>query len=239
MTLNNTTTGGTYYAIQSKTITIEYAGNGATSGSTSSSTCTMYNSNTTCSITLRSNGFTRTNYSFEGWGTSTTTKSYNAGQSVSFSSNTTLYAIWKVNYICSAGTLTQNSSYSSSTEGYICVGEYNDGSGAVEKDTSCNKCEYEITVNGKHSSCGYATCEYETTINGKHSSCGYATCEYETTVNGKDSSCGYATCDYVTKTSDYNCSRCGSYTYYYCPSGWTEYSGSGSSLKCYKAAKTN
>ena len=55
----------------------------------------MYNANTTCSIKLNSNGFTRTNYNFQGYGTGTTSVTHNAGTSYSFSNNTTLYAIWK------------------------------------------------------------------------------------------------------------------------------------------------
>ncbi len=55
----------------------------------------MYNASTTCAITLNSNGFTRTNYSFQGYGTGTASVTHNAGTSYSFSNNTTLYAIWK------------------------------------------------------------------------------------------------------------------------------------------------
>ena len=64
ITLSNTSNGGTYYGLQKKTITITYNGNGATGGSTASQNCTMYNANTTCAITLNSNGFTRTNHEF-------------------------------------------------------------------------------------------------------------------------------------------------------------------------------
>ena len=46
-------------------------------------------------IKLNSNGFTRTNHEFQGYGTGTTSVTHNAGTSYSFSNNTTLYAIWK------------------------------------------------------------------------------------------------------------------------------------------------
>ncbi|HHT38657.1 MAG TPA: hypothetical protein GXZ95_04505, partial [Mollicutes bacterium] len=41
-----------------------------------------------------------------------------------------------------------------------------------------------------------------------------------------------------TATGSFAYSTCtsGYYTYYYCSSGWSNYSGSGSSLKCYRAA---
>jgi hypothetical protein len=65
------------------------------------------------------------------------------------------------------------------------------------------------------------------------SSCGYASCS--------TSSCGYASCYYDVSTSDYNCSACGSTcnSLYYCASGWSTYSGSGSGLVCYRAATAN
>ena len=56
------------YAVYKATITLSYNGNGATSGSTASQTGYRYynNGNTTNpSFTLRSNGFTRTNYLVE------------------------------------------------------------------------------------------------------------------------------------------------------------------------------
>ena len=96
ITLSNSSNGGTYYGLQKKTVTITYNGNGATGGSTASQNCSMYNANTICAITLNSNGFTRPNYNFQGYGTGTTSVTHNVGTSYNFSNNTTLYAIWKV-----------------------------------------------------------------------------------------------------------------------------------------------
>ena len=65
------------------TYTITYAGNGSTGGSTASQTCTYGNS-----ITMQTNGYTRTGYTFNGWSQNLTTCP---------SSNTTVNATWKAN----------------------------------------------------------------------------------------------------------------------------------------------
>ena len=87
------------YAVYRQTISVTYNGNGATSGSTASQSGYRYYNNgniTNPSFTLRSNGFSRTNYSFVNWrmGSASGT-AYNAGSSVTLSSNTTFYASWE------------------------------------------------------------------------------------------------------------------------------------------------
>ncbi len=76
---------------------VSYNGNGATGGSMSNSTFGVG-----ISSSLKSNSYTRTNYTFVGWSTSSTATSatYSNGQSVSSLSTVqyatvTLYAIWK------------------------------------------------------------------------------------------------------------------------------------------------
>lgn len=88
----------TYYGKYSQTITLSYNGNGASSGSTASQTGTRYYNGLSYvnpSFTLRNNGFSRTYYSFVNWrmGSAGGT-AYNAGSSVTLSSNTTFYASW-------------------------------------------------------------------------------------------------------------------------------------------------
>lgn len=91
------------YAVFRQTITLSYNGNGATGGSTASQTGYRYynNGNTANpSFILRSNGFTRTNYSFTRWRMgSASGAAYNAGQSVTISGNTTFYAEWNKMYV--------------------------------------------------------------------------------------------------------------------------------------------
>lgn len=72
--------------------TVSFNGNGATSGSTAAQT-KYYNIN----LALRSNGFSRTGYSFMGWGTSAsaTSASYANGATYSANAGITLYAIWR------------------------------------------------------------------------------------------------------------------------------------------------
>jgi hypothetical protein len=69
--------------------TITYAGNGSTSGSTTSTTGNG-------SVTLRANGFTRTNCTFAGWNTAAdgSGTSYSAGGSYALNADVTLYATW-------------------------------------------------------------------------------------------------------------------------------------------------
>jgi uncharacterized repeat protein (TIGR02543 family) len=81
--------------------TINYHGNGGT-GSTSNSSCTIsdaYNGaaqGSSCSLSLRANGFSKTSYSFNGWSTSSSASSGSvAGTTVAISSDTTYYATWK------------------------------------------------------------------------------------------------------------------------------------------------
>ena len=103
----NKTVATTLYARWTpNTYTVAYNGNGATGGSTTSSSHT-YN----VAKNLTSNGFTRTNYIFLGWSTSSTatTATYTNGQSVNNLTSTqgatiNLYAVWKLDAI----TLTLN-----------------------------------------------------------------------------------------------------------------------------------
>jgi uncharacterized repeat protein (TIGR02543 family) len=89
----------TYYAKWTPiTYTVAYNGNGATGGSTASSSHT-YN----VAKNLTSNGFTRTGHTFAGWATSPSgVVAYTNGQSVTNLANTqgatvNLYAVWNVN----------------------------------------------------------------------------------------------------------------------------------------------
>lgn len=90
--------GGTYtlYAIWKKTLTLTYNANGG-SNTPSSSSKDVYNSTTNASFSISSATPTRSGYTFIGWNTSNTatSASYNSGDTITISSNTTLYAIWK------------------------------------------------------------------------------------------------------------------------------------------------
>ena len=92
VTANFTRTANTY--------TIKFNGNGATSGSTASQTKT-YGTN----LTLSTNGFAKTGYTFLGWSTSSsaTTATYGNGATLTTDLSSTkdatvnLYAIWQIN----------------------------------------------------------------------------------------------------------------------------------------------
>lgn len=75
-------------------VTLTYNGNGATSGSVTSSSGTAGTS-----MTVAENGFTRRAYTFTQWNTAAngTGKSYAPGSRISISADTVLYAQWKAN----------------------------------------------------------------------------------------------------------------------------------------------
>lgn len=74
--------------------TIEYIGNGSTGGSTADQTKTYGGS-----VTIRSNGYTRTGYTFVCWNTNVTgtATNYYPGQTYSENADLRLYAKWQVN----------------------------------------------------------------------------------------------------------------------------------------------
>jgi len=198
-------TGSTSASDCYKVITVSYSGNGATSGSTGSSTCNLNYGNSSCSITLSSSGFSRTNYSFIGWSTGTSSVTHSAGSSYSFSSNTTLNAIWKANYICSTGTLTADSSLGANSGGYICVA--NNPSSYYERkyytrsenSFSCSDSYNQTSCSASGSSSGLS---YTTCSNGGYSS-------WTSTGTSNVSSCsGYNTS--TSQCSGTSCTTCSS-----------------------------
>ena len=79
------------YVVQRYSIT--YNGNGATSGSTS----TTYKRHGT-NATIASNGFSRTGHTFQGWATSSSgSVRYDPGDSYTTNANEVLYAVWEAN----------------------------------------------------------------------------------------------------------------------------------------------
>ena len=137
----------TYYAIQKRTITISFNKN-ATSGTTTSKSCTMYNENTTCSIT--SPDITATSgYSKVGWSTSSSATSsgwnVNTASNVSASTSTTYYAIQKKTITITFAKGTGISSIGST--GLSCT-MYNNG-------TTCSITMPTITVSSGYNSLGW------------------------------------------------------------------------------------
>lgn len=90
----------TLYAVFRQVITLSYNGNGATGGSTAAQTGNRYYNNGNIanpSFTIRGNGFSRTSASFINWALNSISGTrYNAGSSITLSSNATLYARWNV-----------------------------------------------------------------------------------------------------------------------------------------------
>lgn len=90
----------TLYGLYQKSITLSYNGNGSTSGSVSSQSGTAYaapGGYIWPSFSIKSNGFSRSNYTFMRWGLNGSGGTqYTAGATISLSSNATMYACWAV-----------------------------------------------------------------------------------------------------------------------------------------------
>ena len=122
------TANATYYGKYSQTITLTYNGNGATGGSTAAQTGTRYYNSgnyNNPSFSLRSCGFSRTNYSFVNWRMgSTSGTAYNAGASVTLSSNTVFYASWKLSSIAIPSQIGNDGWQGAAYTGYSKTGPY-------------------------------------------------------------------------------------------------------------------
>lgn len=151
----------TLYASWSRTVTVSYNGNGATSGSTSASTGTAYRGykgdTTKASITLRANGFAKTDNVFVRWRlNSTSGTAYNAGSTYSSTADATMYAEWslrtKYYYVLS---------YQPATDGFFSYTvskyrRYSNGTNALVSTTSHN---YASQYGDSYLSCGWGRCQ--------------------------------------------------------------------------------
>lgn len=91
----------TLYSLYQRTVTVSYNGNGQTGGSTSASTGTAYRNASgatiNASVTIRANGFSKTNYTFYRWRTAASSGTiYTVGSTYSSTADITLYAYWIV-----------------------------------------------------------------------------------------------------------------------------------------------
>ncbi len=112
--------------------TMSFGGNGSTSGSTGSVSCSV-TTGSSCNVTLPTNGFTYSGWTFNGWGTSSSsTNGTAAGQSVSISGNTTRYATWKK-------TLTRTLTYN--------------GNGSTSGSTTSSTCNVDVYNGSSSGSC--------------------------------------------------------------------------------------
>lgn len=104
----------TLYAVFRQTITLSYNGNGATGGSTSNQIDYRYYNNgniTNPSFILRSNGFSKTYYTFTKWAMgSVGGTQYSAGANVTLSASTIFYAMWTATIVSTtkSGSFTGN-----------------------------------------------------------------------------------------------------------------------------------
>ena len=140
-------------------------------------------------------------------------------------------------YTCSSGTLTKDSSL-----GYICI--VNGSASTYSYQCNCYTYSYQCNCYQHCYSCScynYCVSTGQSCTpncgcnNPSFCGCGYSCYSYCTGYATSCSSCCASVCSTCYAQS---CSTCYA-TNYYCPSGWSTYSGSGSSLKCYKNATKN
>ena len=180
------TAGSTSSACSANTYKVAFNGNGSTSGSTATKTCTY---NTDC--TLTSNGFSRTGYSFSGWNTKADGSGTNYAngakvKTLATSGTVTLYAKWtacgKGKYLngntctaCAKGTYSTGSANASCTS---CPSGYTtDGTGASAKSSCKISCAANYRVNTADGKCttacpsGYIHAAHTVTAGSTSSAC--------------------------------------------------------------------
>ena len=221
------------------TYTVVFDANGG-SGTMNTITCTY---DLPCNTLT--NNFTKDNSYFMGWTKTKETTSSNSGTSlnkINFEnggkinenlttingSTVTIYAKW---LSCQTGTLTNDPS-----KGFVCLSS----SQKYSYDCNCDTCTSYYTCMTSSGGCGsYSSYSYRCQT-GSYSCCTgtyvrhdavcrvWGTCPTYGTCTGtryNDAPC-YGTC---SNSYPCNCSTC-----YACNSGWTAYSGSGTSVVCYK-----
>ena len=198
---------------------VKFDANGGSGSSISTIQCTY-----DLDCQLPANTFSKSNYYYMGWTKTKETASSNTGtgldkiyakdkgQIINLTSvheqTATLYAKWLG---CTDGTLKNDGS-----KGYICV-----------KNRSSENYSYEC---GSYA-CGSYSCNC--------SSCNcYWDCESVGSGPNGNIHClgGYERCSTCCSTCTSYCTSYCTGTNYYCPSGWSNYTGSGNSLTCYKKA---
>ena len=165
---------------------ITYDGNGSTGGSTSQ-TSVYYGDD----ATVASNGFTRTNYDFLYWSTSSSSGTiYRPGATISnLTSNMTLYARWSFNPPYTWEEITYRANYPNGTTDTYTQDVRSDSSVGI---LSASECGFSYT--------GYTWSHWNTKSNGT----GVNWYDYETWSGSRGSDTLYAIWDINTYTISYN-----------------------------------
>ena len=165
---------------------ITYDGNGSTGGSTSQ-TSVYYGDD----ATVASNGFTRTNYDFLYWSTSSSSGTkYEQGATISnLTSNMTLYARWSFNPPYTWEEITYEANYPNGTTDTYTQDVRSDSSVGI---LSASECGFSYT--------GYTWSHWNTKSNGT----GVNWYDYETWSGSRGSDTLYAIWDINTYTISYN-----------------------------------
>ena len=200
------------------------------------------------SVNLTTTEPTRSNYTFKGWSTTSNgSVEYASGGAYTLNEDKTLYAVWQASYYCSTGTLTQSGS------SYICVTNANSVTGSCQSNYECSSSDNYYDYTSYITSCSStpygSSSTYDThwKFNDDDDCTGQShgiepdgdlMCSEEEYFIGSNGNCWVTHQDYRPSSRSYTYYCCSSYEVSYsCPSGWNHYSGSGSSMKCYRAAQ--
>ena len=234
---------GNMYGVYKYTVTVSFNANGGSGTAPSAVTATAYTITSGSNLastaaaegaTIPANPFTKTGYNTKEWGSSADGgTSYSVNQVVHPTSDLTLYAQFEiVPYTCAEGTLVtgdpkgdgicvKDASYSSGSyycasqstttnDEQVCATQWYQGSGGSSRywgpDGTREWYEESYSYSGPGSECSG-------------------------TLNGNQL---YYFTKHITRTTCTDIRY--SDGYYYCPGDWSNYSGSGYTLKCYKAA---
>ena len=135
-----------WYAVTSKTVTITYNKNNASAIGKTSDSCTIWNSNTTCSITSPTITAPTNTPTVIGWNTSSsaTTSSWGVSTAKSFSASATYYAITRKNAVIFTITYNKNNAKAIGKTSDTCTinATYN----GTAQDTTCTFTTTSITA---------------------------------------------------------------------------------------------
>ncbi len=233
--IGSTDNDSTYYAVTSKNLVATFNKNNASSISATSANCTIYNTQTGCTITSPTIT-AASGYVAVGWNTNSaaTTKQYDQSELIPITSNITYYAVQKTPVTCTK-VATSTTTYSCSVgtlSGNQCI---TTTEADVEEHTYW-KCwdrddNDRVYCTGTHGGSYALLCEDS---HGCDTANNYYYCRYACTsdyvCNGtvvSSSTCSTYTA--ATATTTYSCSTgtlsgstCYLYNQAYCPAGWTE-----------------
>lgn len=141
----------------------------------------------------------------------------------------TCTATMTLHYSCSVGTVSGSNCIQTQSASVSCPSGWS--------MSSANNCYQNVADPTTQYSCSSGTLSGTNCYSCSSGTLSGTSCITNTT-GANCSACGStcSSCTYTTSTYGSNCSSCGTTYNYYCQTGWSNYTGTGSSLTCYKIA---